>query len=163
MMNEHKVVALKNIVKSVTKCDVDDRKRTDDVVKARAICYKIMRDEMCFTLQYIANQFQKNHASVIHALKEFPYMLKSDTEMTHQYGQILALWLEDSPEYVEMDPMELKNTIKSLEESNNLLNLRLTEVQEELKTFKSLYENFLSTDDSLIAKKGDSVYAFNVQ
>jgi len=90
-------------------------------------------------------------------------MLKFDSVMAEQYGEVLSIWLENSEEYVEFDPIKLKNIIKDLQNDNNLLNLRLTEVQEELKTFKALYENFLSTDDSLIAKKGESVYAFNVQ
>lgn len=163
MMNQQKVVALKNIVSSVTGVDIFDTSRKREIIQARAMCYKIMRDEMFFSLKFIGDQFGKNHATVMHGLKEFPYMLKFDSVMAEQYGEVLSIWLENSEEYVEFDPIKLKNIIKDLQDDNNLLNLRLTEVQEELKTFKSLYENFLSTDDSLIAKKGESVYAFNVQ
>ena len=55
MMNQQKVVALKNIVSSVTGVDIFDTSRKREIIQARAMCYKIMRDEMFFSLKFIAS------------------------------------------------------------------------------------------------------------
>ena len=103
-INTQKTIALKNIVNSVLEVNVDLNKKTDEIVKARAICYKIMRDECYFTLKYIADQFGKNHATIMHSLKEFPYMMQYDKRLQRSYHQILGIWEQEADQYVELNP-----------------------------------------------------------
>lgn len=133
-INTQKTIALKNIVNSVLEVNVDSNRKTDEIVKARAICYKIMRDECYFTLKYIADQFGKNHATIMHSLKEFPYMMQYDKRLQRSYHQILGIWEQEADQYVELNPTQLKKEIKDLQEKNNLLTLSLLDVQEKLES-----------------------------
>ena len=133
-INTQKTIALKNIVNSVLNVNVDERKKTDEIVKARAICYKIMRDECYFTLKYIGDQFNKNHATIMHSLKEFPFMMKYDKGLQRAYHKIIGIWEQEADQYVELNPTQLKKELKDLQEKNNLLNLSLLDVQEQLET-----------------------------
>ena len=55
-----------------------------------------MRDECYFTLKYIADQFGKNHATIMHSLKEFPYMMQYDKRLQRSYHQILGIWEQEA-------------------------------------------------------------------
>ena len=139
-INTQKTIALKNIVNSVLEVNVNDPKKTDEIVKARAICYKIMRDECYFTLKYIADQFGKNHATIMHSLKEFPFMMKYDKRLQRAYLKIMGIWEQEADQYVELNPTQLKKRAKRLARENNLLNLSLLDVQEQLETVKKQHK-----------------------
>ncbi len=94
-MNHLKVQAIKNLVTSQTGLDLNSRYKTDALVKARAICYKILRDECLMSYKYIGDNFGKNHATIIHACKEFKWMLQSDRSMERMYHTVLSLWKEE--------------------------------------------------------------------
>ena len=79
-MKNEQVQAIKNIVNSHLEIDVDFKTRKDLYVKARAICYKILRDECLLTYDFIGQQFQKNHATVLHALNETGGMPGTDAK-----------------------------------------------------------------------------------
>jgi len=93
--NTAKTIALKEIVNSVLDIDVDSPRRADALIKGRAICYKIMRDEMYFTYTAIGQSFGKNHATILHSYNDFPYMIKFDRHMSHNYNIIKGLWARE--------------------------------------------------------------------
>lgn len=134
--NTAKVIALKAIVNSILDIEVDNPGRADDLIKGRAICYKIMRDEMCFTYTYIGKAFKKNHATIVHAYNEFPYMIKFDRSMSHNYNVVKELWARESGEYEDYEPLELKKNLKRLSEQYNLLNLSMIDLQAEVKSLQ---------------------------
>ena len=105
--NTAKIIALKAIVNSILEIEVDSPRRADALIKGRAICYKIMRDEMCFTYTHIGKAFNKNHATIVHAYNEFPYMIKFD-----------------------------RKNLKTLSEQYNLLNLSMIDLQAEVKSLQ---------------------------
>tara|TARA_R110001632_G_scaffold67538_2_gene158593 strand:+ start:728 stop:1108 length:381 start_codon:yes stop_codon:yes gene_type:complete len=84
------------------------------------------------TSAFIGRQFNKNHATILHGLEEFPWMVKSDREMEKTYRKILDKWLSKSSEFTDVNPVLLKKDLRKLEEQNNLLNLALIEVQEQV-------------------------------
>jgi len=133
-MNREKVKALKKIVNTHYNLDVSIRAKTDEYVKARAICYKILRDECYFSLKYIGLKFRRSHATIIHALKGFPFMLIQYPQMKRDYELILATWKGEAYEYVELKPLQLKKELKDLREQNKLLNLSIINVQKEFDT-----------------------------
>jgi hypothetical protein len=129
-MDRLKVDAVKNIVNTYYNINVDSTLRTDQLVKGRAICYKILKEECHMTLSFIGFSFKKSHATIINSLKGIEWMFKSDKQMERDYHVIHALWLEESTDYVELKPIELKKQLNLLQEQNKMLNLSLIDVQE---------------------------------
>lgn len=134
--NTAKIIALKTIVNSILDIEVDSPRRADALIKGRAICYKIMRDEMYFTYTEIGKAFNKNHATIVHAYNEFPYMIKFDRVMAHNYNTVKDLWSRESGEYENFEPLELKKNLKRLSEQYNLLNLSMIDLQAEVKSLQ---------------------------
>jgi len=96
------------------------------------MCYKILKEHSSMTSSFIGRQFNKTHATILHGLEEFPWMLKADREMEKAYRKILNKWLTRSSEFTDVNPVLLKKDLRKLEEQNNLLNLALIEVQEQV-------------------------------
>jgi hypothetical protein len=132
--------------------NVDHRSRKADYIMARAICYKILKEQCSMTSTFIGRQFNKNHATILHSVQEFPWMLKADKGMEKTYRKILEKWLSRASELPDVNPVLLKKDIQKLEESNNLLNLALLEVkdqvevlQKENKKYNSLFKKLNKT------------------
>ena len=151
-MDRLKVDAIKNIVNTYYNIEVNSKIKTDRLVKARAICYKILKEECCMTYSFIAYSFQKNHATIMHAVKEIKWMFKSDKQMERDYRNILALWLEESADYVELKPTELKKQLNILQEQNKMLNLSLIDVQEKCEELSKHAKKYKTVVD-LIDKR----------
>jgi len=96
------------------------------------MCYKILKEHSSMTSSFIGRQFNKTHATILHGLEEFPWMLKADREMEKAYRKILNKWLTRSSEFTDVNPVLLKKDLIKLQEQNNLLNLALIEVQEQV-------------------------------
>tara|TARA_R110002012_G_scaffold11908_3_gene53315 strand:+ start:2073 stop:2597 length:525 start_codon:yes stop_codon:yes gene_type:complete len=146
-MNKAKVTAIKNLVNTVSGVNVDSRFKTDELVKARAMCYKIMRDDCFMTYTFIAKSFNKNHATIIHALKEFEWMIKFDKNMERMFVNIMNKWRQERADYEELSPFELKKQLNNLAEQNKMLNLSLINVQEqceEVAKFTKKYSKIVS-------------------
>ena len=136
MINTQKVKTLKNIVNLAMDLDVDRRSRKHEYVVARAMCYKILKEECNMSVTYIGRRFNKNHATIMHSLKEFPYMVKYDPTLNEIYNKILKKWLQEADKFVDIMPKDIKKELIELREKNNLLNLTLVEVKEELDKLK---------------------------
>jgi septal ring factor EnvC (AmiA/AmiB activator) len=132
MMNTNRIKLLKEIANQAFNLNVDHRSRKAEYIAARAICYKILKEECDMTYSYIGRAFNKNHATVLHAIDEFPWMVKADKEMEKTYRKILERWLNKSSEFTDTNPTVLKKDVQKLEERNNLLNLALLEVQDQV-------------------------------
>ena len=132
MMNTHRVILLKEIVNQAFNLNVDNRSRKTEYVVSLAMCYKILKEHSSMTSSFIGRQFNKTHATILHGLEEFPWMLKADREMEKAYRKILDKWLSRSSEFTDVNPVLLKKDLIKLQEQNNLLNLALIEVQEQV-------------------------------
>ena len=141
-MNTEKVKAVKSIVNSYLGVNVDKKNRKERTIQGRAICYKILRDECGLTLSFIGKNFNKNHATILHALREFPYMLKFNKKLEKDFINILDLWTQEADEYVELNPLQLKKELQNLREQNKMLNLSVINVQEELVTQHKLLKKY---------------------
>lgn len=91
---------------------------------------------MCFTYTHIGKAFNKNHATIVHAYNEFPYMIKFDRAMSHNYNTIKELWARESGEYENFEPLELKKNLKRLSEQYNLLTLHVEVLQSQMKSLQ---------------------------
>ena len=102
--------------------DVDRRSRKHEYVVARAMCYKILKEECNMSVTYIGRRFNKNHATIMHSLKEFPYMVKYDPTLNEIYNKILKKWVQEADKFVDIMPKDIKKELIELREKNNLLN-----------------------------------------
>ena len=55
---------------------VDNKNRETETIEARATCYTIMRKEFHMGYTEIGKHFLKKHATIMHGIKEYPYMIK---------------------------------------------------------------------------------------
>jgi len=131
-MTTQRVKLLKEIANTTFDLNVDSRSRRSEYITARAICYKILKEHCDMSYTFIGRQFNKNHATILHAIDEFPWMLKADREMEKNYRKILNKWLIKSEDCTDTNPSLLKKDLLKLEERNNLLNLALIEMKEQV-------------------------------
>ena len=71
-MDYNNIQSVINIVRLVRGINFMSKSRALDHIKSRAICYKILREDMGMTYTAIAEAFGKTHATVLHGIKEFP-------------------------------------------------------------------------------------------
>ena len=67
--------------------DLKAKTRRREYVDARRIAYYILRNVHGFSFQSIAKEFDKNHASVIHGIKDFDFLLKPDKSLHEIYNK----------------------------------------------------------------------------
>ena len=87
-MSESRAFFRDKIIRIVTKelnIDVFAKTRKKSFVEARAMCYYFLRDNMNMPYQEIADVFEKNHASVLHAVNSFPYMMMANNQLATAY------------------------------------------------------------------------------
>jgi len=104
--------------------------RKREYIELRAILYTLLRDNLYMTYPQIAQVFNKNHATIIHGQKEYPYMVRYNPQMANLKQKIELYWLSKE-DYSEEKERNLK--IKHLQEQNFLLNLEITELKNKLK------------------------------
>ena len=144
-MESLEVKTLKYIVNNIMKLNVDSPTREYKYIKARAICYKILREQNNMSYQSIGRFFSKTHATVIHAIREFDSMIAYDKEMKEDYQNILSVWLKPEDEKKEhVDALDLvikidvEKSLKELHKQNKMLSLGLLKVQEKLNKLQEL-------------------------
>ena len=74
-------------VETITNCDVVIRTRQKEYVQARSIFYKFARDNKQ-TLKAIGNFLQRDHATVMHSLKNFEHEFKYDPDFRARYNSV---------------------------------------------------------------------------
>lgn len=149
---QQKIQTLKNIISVKLNIDLSDRTRRRELVDARAICFKIMRDELNMTFKSIGMEFRKDHATVMHSLRNFKTLLKYDKTFEKSYYNVLYAWQDTFDEYVDLSPITLKKEANDLAEQNKMLTLSLIDVQERWeKDRKRLrrYRNIIRTLDTV--------------
>lgn len=99
------------------KLNTKTRKR--EYIYARMIYYKLVRNfHPDMSYQQIANTMNKNHATVLHALKEFPNVCKFDRQFSKDYNnlkeqlRIISVDITQIPNF-ETHPL-VKYEIKSI-------------------------------------------------
>jgi hypothetical protein len=131
-MESQKVKAVKSLVNTYLNVNVDLKAKNRDLINARAICYKILRDECNMTNSAIARHFSKNHATILHAMKEFPYMLKADSIMKKEYWFLRDEWKAQAGDYDDITQMDIIKEIKYLRDQNKSLTLLVEDLQNKL-------------------------------
>ena len=69
--------------------NVFENNRKKHIIEARAMCYYFLRQNMNMPYQEIADVFGKNHASILHAVKAFPFMMMANVQLSSSYNNLI--------------------------------------------------------------------------
>jgi len=112
-----------------------EERRTTAHVYGRFIVYYLLRKHLGYTYWKIANVFNLTHASVLHGIKELPFIIKFDDTVAQNLINISSLWQESSN---KNDIIIHGKGIKYLENKINLLNLEVEVCKTQLNKLKKL-------------------------
>ena len=112
-------------VETITNCDVVIRTRQKDFVQARSIFYRFARDNKQ-TLQAIGKFLERDHATVMHSLKNFEHEVKFDPDFRSKYNAVKDI-------IGNLDVKECENATETLLEAYELRNANLIEENAQLR------------------------------
>jgi predicted nuclease with TOPRIM domain len=79
---------VKEIVEDYYKLKIDTKTRQRKYVEARAIYYKLLRENSRMSLEAIGKTVNRDHATAIHSLKQIKDWLEYDKEIKRDYNTI---------------------------------------------------------------------------
>jgi hypothetical protein len=117
-------------------CGVNPLKKTRkrEFVDARSIMYMILRRVHNCTYTEIANMFKCNHATVLHSLRSFEYMYKSDAKFREKYDLVLSGYVKLTLNNTQVDSVysevemlkkevdRYRDRLMRVEEFNSMIN-----------------------------------------
>lgn len=115
---------LKKAIKEVTGVDVNQVSRKREIIEARAIYYKILKQtDKKKTLQSIGASVGKDHATVLNSLKNY--------DMFEKFNPTLKLFRKEILSKLNLDTFKSSTDISKDEELYNL-NLQIIKLQEQI-------------------------------
>ena len=133
---------LKDIVNQVFEVDVMEKTRKREVVEARMVYSRILRDSEFMTLSRIAQSLNKNHATILHYNKNFKYFIKPDERLWDMYLMCARIYNETDHVANALDLEACRNLIFSLENQIKKLTLDIGRLNLEHETYKKLTETY---------------------
>ena len=125
-MKSNKINTLKEIIKEVFLVNIDEDTRRRDVVDARRIYSKILREER-FSFELIGESIGKNHATIIHYVRSIDNILEYDKDLREKYIACKGIYLENSEsifENIKNDPDAYVTIIRLRNELHELISLK---------------------------------------
>tara|TARA_R110000782_G_scaffold35911_1_gene85708 strand:- start:321 stop:824 length:504 start_codon:yes stop_codon:yes gene_type:complete len=118
------------ILKKAFGCDITKKCRVAHYVMARAMAYVLIRKFLGLSYEQIGGLFNKHHATVMHAITQWPYMMKFNKELEVLYAEVYSSWVNSgaSKPYVDCEQQVI-----NLHEQINFLTLQLVQANEALK------------------------------
>ena len=125
---------IREVVEKFYKLDISAKTRKLEYVYARAIYFKLCYNHTKHTYSQIADTLNRNHATVLHSVREFPYMLKHSKKLNNEYYIIKEL-LSFSKKKPRIDVTSL------IRKYNNLL-LKFDSLEFLYNELKEKYKNW---------------------
>lgn len=164
-----KKIAL-TIVNNYFGVSINRKNRQRRYVLARSVFYKLLRDNTKMSFQEIANTFNKNHATVLHSIKQLEGYMEYDSSLRIDYITINRMFLDsvdkiltekfvdaesDNPQYIELLTSfnELKNKYDKLKEIHNVLVVdseKINDKYKKLKEFSDAREDYYERNGYVI-------------
>ena len=101
---------IKKLVIENTGIDIDNPVRKRPFVEARAIYYKLLREYTLLSLVEIGDYVKKNHATVIHGIKNLDSWCKLDVNLKNKYLNIRS-GLDVLKENIELDNADVEKIV----------------------------------------------------
>jgi hypothetical protein len=159
---ENKIIELINQELVV---DITQECRKREIIEARALYFYIIKKLYPkMSLQRIANPLNKNHATVIHSLKNYPYYEKYNPKLEDIKNNILHL-VGESQEPVDLTKMQTIDLKKRIFDLENLLEEERNRPRYEFTIIEQL-ENLLrdtkgTEQHELITLRLEAFYSMN--
>ena len=139
-------------VETITNCDVVIRTRQKEYVQARSIFYRFARDNKQ-TLQAIGKFLERDHATVMHSLKNFEHEVKFDPDFRSKYNAVKDI-------LGNLDVKECEDATETLLEAYELRNANLMEENAQLRTNISRLMTQDTIDKLLVGIPEDRIQYF---
>tara|TARA_B100001559_G_scaffold225576_1_gene189551 strand:+ start:108 stop:569 length:462 start_codon:yes stop_codon:yes gene_type:complete len=101
---------IKKLVIENTGIDIDNPVRKRSFVEARAIYYKLLREYTLLSLVEIGDYVKKNHATVIHGIKNLDSWCELDVNLKNKYLNIRS-GLDVLKENIELDNADIEKIV----------------------------------------------------
>lgn len=152
-----KKIAL-TIVNNYFNISINRNTRQRSYVLARSIFYKVLRDNTKMSFQEIASIFKKNHATVLHSIKQLEGYMEYDSSLRIDYITINRMFLDsidkiltekfvdvefDNPQYIDLLTSfnEIKNKYNKLKEIHNVLVVDSERINDKYKKLKESFDS----------------------
>lgn len=132
---------LKTIVNNIFLADVDSDNRQRQVVDARKVYSKILRD-LGYSCQAIGDSIKKDHATILHYQKSIGHLLAYDGTLREKYKACKNAFLSDKQHLVvkiKKKDKDIYLTVINLEER---LEQAIQHRKEQLHRFVDFIENY---------------------
>lgn len=150
-----KLDAIIKIIDTVTMGRVHGNRERHNV-DARQIYFKIVHDHLRIPISHSAHYINKNHATGIHALKQFKNFYETDKELKRKYHNTIEL-LDDYDFNVERtDNQDLLDDYVTLVKKNNELQDKYDSLHGDFET--ELNSALMIELDSLTSKTLTTIY-----
>ena len=108
---------IKRITQEITNVkDISTKNRQTHVVRARAIYYKVAREELDFAFQKIGRYIKRDHATALHGLKKFDEYIYQSKVFKANYEQVKHSFnqLKKTDYIIDIEQKELNNNYNLL-------------------------------------------------
>lgn len=138
----------RDIVEQYYGIDIGKVTRVREYVEARSMFFKLLRDNTRLTFRDIGESVGKDHASVVHCIKQLEYDMEFDSGLHSKYSKITAIYNESLEEDMEgtqslveitISYNRLKESYKLLSKNYQMLMKRHKEIIDEREKRKQRY------------------------
>lgn len=119
-------------INEVFEADLLAHNRKRETVDAKRMFSTILRDLGC-TYKNIAHMLNYNHATVIYHVKSMRDLMSMEIDLRDKYKLIMDIIGKADYELFKKTPAELRKEVLTLRKKNNLLSLKVEELQEAVK------------------------------
>ena len=125
---------LKSIIKQITGIDINKVSRKQEIVRARKVYYKILRQTSKISCIAMANSVSQDHATALHALRNFDFDYKTDKVLKELYDSVYDVFVKGmkikTPEDFVQENLRMQQKISELK-------AQIEELRNELKEARS--------------------------
>lgn len=126
---------LKNLINKKLKVNISSTSRKREIVEARNIYFSICFHGIGMRASHISKTLNKNHATVLHALKKTDQWYEIDCDFRAKYDEIInlaeklnAIVTKQDTKENEINNITSKEIIRRLERENNMLKEKYTKL-----------------------------------
>lgn len=132
---------LKTIVNNIFLTDVDSDNRQRQVVDARKVYSKILRD-LGYSCQAVGDSIKKDHATILHYQKSIEYLLAYDSTLRAKYKACKNAFLSDKQHLVVKTKKKDKDIYLTVIRLEERLEKLIEDRKQQLHMFVDLIENY---------------------
>jgi hypothetical protein len=122
---------VKEIINEELGVNIDKNVRKRNYVEARALYYTILKNSTNLTLSQIGNIVNKNHATVLHGIKNLQDWMDQNAYLQHAYNNVLDKIDKDFQEYT--GTKDIKRKYADLKYQNFQLKRQVKRLEKQLQ------------------------------